>query len=296
VSPRKLVAYQTMDELVRDNFKFFTRITMIDYKYTYFNSSLFTSYYKAWLRIWYKHWFLDGKTEVGFLVYYNFTNYTDVLYTFVIHPDTVKIFQKSVELPIVSYLGTSYKYSEKRMIRFLRWVFWNDQNKLIAQDLQNCSKTAWIIPKYLAQDISGNLIKSGKHSDVGNTAYSKPYLYLSLSALLPLSLLNRYSRIYSSGLVEWWPTFINETYLRVKNDPVPLAKPNMKGHTQVIFYILCSGLSVALCSIIVELSGKMFKFLKRMYLYLRLKLIKCFTYLNRNLNPNAKGSVYDNNL
>ncbi len=138
-----------------------------------------------------------------------------------------------------------------------------------------CNKSAWILPNYLAQDIFRKLTKSGKHSDVGTHSYSSPFLYVELRGLFPLSLLNQFSKIAASGVIEWWPNFINRTDLSREDDKLPPTKPNMKGHTQVIFIILGSGLSFSLSSMFLELSGSIVKYLKFLCSFICILIQSC---------------------
>ncbi len=300
-----------MNELVEDNFTIFTRI--IEFHYEYINLSDIEPYYTIfynWLNMYHKKWYIDAFTEIAHVIFHRH-RLNDPLERCVIHPNTIKTFIEPIDRPEVaireiSNLSSdsleplskpSFANNNQKIKKLLTQSFWNDQKRLVAQDLHNCSKTAWVLPNYMAQDLSRNLIKSGKHSDVGITAYTRPTLYLLFFGLYPLSLVNEYSKLSTSGLVEWWPNFINETYLNVKNDQIPLAKPNMKGHTQVIFYILCGGLTIAFSSMIVEISGILFKFIKAMYTIIFQNAMKYVLQLKRffALNGNYRTSKYGNN-
>lgn len=90
-------------------------------------------------------------------------------------------------------------------------------------------------------------------------------MYLELSGLFPLSLLNQFSKILQSGLVEWWPNFNNRTdFGRISEKKHP-TKPNMTGQTQVIFILLGSGLLIAFVSLVGELNEMIFKSLITLY-------------------------------
>lgn len=52
-------------------------------------------------------------------------------------------------------------------------------------DLIKCNKTAWILPKYLAQIYSRSLKKLDKHSDIGISTFNNPYFTLWLSSSQP---------------------------------------------------------------------------------------------------------------
>ncbi len=270
VSPRQLISYRTLDELVEDNFTIYSRIVQLDY------TDLTTDYEFGLAKmnghqfsVLYGGYFGMGASEA----LYTFHIPPDplqkkLLENSQIHPDTEKIYVESIK--IVKPLLTILKNQASSFIEnTLKLRFSNNQKKLISDDMHNCSKTAWILPSYLAQDIFRDLTKSGNHSDVGTYSYSNHLLYLKLSGLLPLSLQNQFSKISASGVIEWWPNFINRTdFIRTK-DNVPPTKPNMHGHTQVIFIMLSTGLLIAFCSLLAELSGKIAKWIKLISNYFR---------------------------
>lgn len=187
------------------------------------------------------------------------------------HPRTAEIILEPLELlDTLSRGGMSDWYKGwSPNINTFRARFWNNQNELIVQDIYNCNKTAWIIPNYMAQDISRNLTKSGYHSDVGTVVYSKPFLYLRLYGMFPISLLKQFSRISATGVVEWWPNFINRTDLQKSNEKSPPTKPNMRGHTQVIFILLGIGLLIAFTSFIGELGVILYKGIRKVFKFFR---------------------------
>ncbi len=264
VTPRLQIPYYTMDELIQDNFKIYSSITEFEYKYT--SRRL--------------EWNFYSKDEHTFQLYENgYRGYgsTEVMYfnEMMMSPNVIPIsinvqgmFTEPIHLfePLVQAGLINWQIRNKQdfsiEVSTLKVRFWNNQIRLISKDMHKCNRTAWILPNYFAQDISRSLSKIGHHSDVGTYAYSKPFLYLQISGLFPLSLLNHYSRISASGIIEWWPNFINRTDLGKQIDVVPPVKPNMMGHTQVIFIILGIVLLIALSSLVLELSGIIFRYMK----------------------------------
>ncbi len=283
VTPRQLISYRTISELFEDNFKIYSRITQLKYDNLWQEFGwVFKANDEHNMFLFHKGWSIYANAEVEKV----FVNLDDTLQGMHLkkcqmHPDTLNQLVEPLDLlePLSKSGVLDWKIpnepdSEKEF-NTLNRRFWNNQNALIAKDMHNCSKTAWILPNYLAQDISRSLTKSGNHSDVGTFAFSKPFLYLRLTGLFPLSLLNQYSKVLASGLVDWWPNFINRTDLRRTSEKMPPKKPNMNGHTQVIFIILGSGLLIAISSLIGELSGKLFKYIKLIYGFCRKQILKC---------------------
>lgn len=125
---------------------------------------------------------------------------------------------------------------------------------LIQDDLNNCSKSAWLMPNYLAQISHRSLRKSGKYSDVSSKAYTSPESnFIYWTAYVPASIFRRFSLIPTTGLLEWWPKFINRSDLTTSNVNILPPKPNMSGNILVVFVFLIGGLSIALLCMFAEL-------------------------------------------
>lgn len=134
--------------------------------------------------------------------------------------------------------------------------FKQKQEKLIANSINNCSRTAWVMPNYFAQIFFRSLRKAGNHSDVSIAAYTKPVLVFYFEALyLPSSLIQRFSMIQNTGLLEWWPKVINRSDLVINNENKPPTKPNMSGNIRVIFDFLGSGIAIGVSCMILEVSS-----------------------------------------
>ncbi len=137
------------------------------------------------------------------------------------------------------------------------------QENLIASDLSNCSKTAWMLPNYLAQISHRRLKKSEKHSDVSGKSYTSPDInFWYIGAYITSSILQQISRIPNSGLLEWWPKLINRSDLILGPANAIPTKPNMTRNILVIFIFLFGGLSIALLCMIFELWRSMLREVK----------------------------------
>jgi len=127
------------------------------------------------------------------------------------------------------------------------------QEKLIKSSLTECSKTAWLLPNYLAQVKHRLLKKSAKHSDVSVNAYTMSEIsFVYHNSYVPSSILRRFSWIPTTGILEWWPKLINRSDLVLGSDNNNPTKPNMSGNILIIFVLLGSGLSVSIVCIASE--------------------------------------------
>lgn len=91
------------------------------------------------------------------------------------------------------------------------------QHNLLLKDLKNCNKTAWILPDFVGHSVSRYLRKLGKHSDVGIDAYTKTHISFYVMGVMPTSLLQQFGWMSSSGLLQWWPNFINRADLDIQS-------------------------------------------------------------------------------
>ncbi len=151
------------------------------------------------------------------------------------------------------------EYAKKDQLSVITVDFYEKQAQFIADDLQKCNKTAWILPDYEAQQMTQQLHQSGKHSDVGVTTYFKPYLNLNFRGPVPSFLIQRVSAVHGSGLLEWWSDLINRTDLVRRSESKPPVKPTMFGNIQMIFFILPAGMSMATIFVLFELHQYIFR-------------------------------------
>ncbi len=153
------------------------------------------------------------------------------------------------------------------------------QIKVVADDLLKCNRSAWILPEYLAYDLSRDLKMAGKHSDVGTNALSKPTVYFFYIGLVPTSIYKRTDLVSSAALFQWWQGFINKTHLENANTCELPQKPNMAGNIQLIFILFGGGLILAFSCMILnsEIHFFIVKFVIRVYS----TFSKTFTFFKR---------------
>jgi len=268
VTPRQLISYHTVDELVADEFKIFSRVTQFSYKNRPDNSKYYLNVDKTSVFLIYKHWSVFANSE--FADYFEYSeNATEqyLLETSQLHPNISKIFMEPIDLlkPLARVESIFWNFSKTIdfdiMANSLYSRFWKNQNDLILEDLLGCNKSAWILPNYLTQDISRTIQRSNKHSDVVASTYLRPFLCLRMSGLIPLSLQSQFAKMQKSGILDWWPKFINRTDLNKEKSSLPPTKPNMSGHTQVIFFIFCIGVSFGIISMLIESSSLLVKYI-----------------------------------
>lgn len=155
----------------------------------------------------------------------------------------------------ISNIDRANIFKYKNDTRALPELFNLIQEDLIRSDLNNCSKTAWFLPNYLAQIFHRMLKKSKKYSDVSSGSYSlSEVTFYYDHSYVPSSILQQISFLQTTGLFEWWPKLINRSDLVTGKDTNILREPNMSGNILVIFVILGCGIVVAVACFAVERS------------------------------------------
>lgn len=96
------------------------------------------------------------------------------------------------------------------------------------------------------------LFDFSKYSNVSNFAYTTPEIYLGVIIYMSYSssILQQFYFISQTGLVEWWPKFINVSNIDVGNDKRIPIQPNMSGNILITFVFLGAGLSNSLACLI----------------------------------------------
>lgn len=109
-----------------------------------------------------------------------------------------------------------------------------------------------MLPNYLAQTFYRSLRKSGMHSDVGVKAFtSHELVFMFYDSYVTSSILMQFSFIPSTGLLEWWPKFINRSDLVDFSVSNP-SKPNMLGNILVIFAFFGGGIAFSITCFVLE--------------------------------------------
>ncbi len=121
--------------------------------------------------------------------------------------------------------------------------FMHSQEKLIKQNLQNCSKSAWLLPLYKAETVATFLRQQNLHSDVGKETYFKTNFALHLVGLVPSHILKGFAAVAEAGLFEWWDNILVSFIDSTDNSDLGPLKPNMKGNILVIFVVWLVGMA-----------------------------------------------------
>lgn len=264
LSPRTYIPYTKLDQLLHDNFSLYTRQepdynSMPDYEHWGALRRLgFVN--KSYLNL------VDGKydqqsvhLEINIAIESlarhksKGKRIVERLYKYSqAHKNTTNLIFETVNniltlarivIPIPIVLGNI------KMNMELQKIFFKKQDTLLFNDLNNCFKSAWILPEYTSHEISKKLKMLGKEVSVGIEAYTQPYITFTMQGLFPTLLMQRIQMIRPSGIFEWFPKLVNNTeaFDDKSGSYAEFTKPNMSGNIQVIFYLfgICVCLSTA---------------------------------------------------
>lgn len=122
--------------------------------------------------------------------------------------------------------------------------------KNLLLSINECQKSAVILPNYMCLQMQNALVKSrnGHLVFVGQESYSAMSYMFQLSGLVPPFVLRRIHWISESGIWEWWMRLLGERRFESKVS-VPVKAATMKGNIIIIFELWLSGtfFSVVCC-------------------------------------------------
>lgn len=305
VRPSKPVPYTEFDELVRDKFSVYRKIDRLDYEvnprlvepgFSWMSNLSYTSSERGpWVEVD-RLLFVVARTELWTIgIKRNIKNIvtrkTDLKFEklkrvilesrfhrktheLLVRPLLLLIMLEKSGLPefqnlVIDYCTQIGAFSWKKWSKAFTQYFWENQDDIIVEDLKNCSKSAWILPKYQANKFAKMLQKRGLHSDVGKESYTKSDLLFYFTGLVPPFLLKRISVISSTGVFEWWQKFIESKTSFLQNPSQVPVKPSMKGNILVVFVVWGSLLGIALSAFSLELLCKKHHILVSGYIFCR---------------------------
>ncbi len=283
--PGSQISYKNFDQLVEDGFTVYGRIQDADYSFRSGKGKIYRKVSKHRVLLAKRHFDVWGQIEI-FSVDAPVSGKLEKIKNYSrIHPSLLKALIEPVD-----FLGdlVNVDVIDKNIGRKYNWnLFLTErisqiQHKIIASDLDNCSRTAWVLPNYVARNTLRNLRRSGKHSDVGSEAYvSTEIIFFILGPNVPSLVLQRILMISNTGLFDWWQRLINRSDLVMGNSNIPPKKPNMSGNIINIFVLLVGGLSIALLCMVLESWRLVFAQCKFSYQFIIRKLLKLFFHVKQ---------------
>lgn len=260
VVPRKPVAYQYLDELIRDNFSFYARSFDICF-----------GNIRACNNIGFEK--IDGsmndygslfiETEVTkFLERYNSSNKIFNSLKLKLHPQVTSLIRKKLlerkEIPTKPVISIN-DYDK------IHDVFLNikkEEEMIFLKLLEKCEKMAFAVPFQRSLEYQKTIARRKKFTGdlfIGTESLSEIDWMFYLAGSVPPHLIERIHKLEESGIWQWWVELLTSRIMEnIKADHVEAA--TMKGNTVVIFVVWITGVGFALiCRILELVCGKCFQ-------------------------------------
>ncbi len=130
-------------------------------------------------------------------------------------------------------------------------------NKVNETLLENCNKTAVLLPDLAAHPYYYGLKKKKKSVFLGNDLKMSMAHGIKFNRRVNQQLLVRMQGLYSSGILDWWNTFMVDIMPRIQGgflqDGIqPVKASDMDGNIVVVFVIFCVGILAGILTLIVE--------------------------------------------
>ncbi|CAL8135793.1 unnamed protein product [Orchesella dallaii] len=153
-----------------------------------------------------------------------------------------------------------------------------DEEKMLEEFMEQCNKTALILPSFMCQQHKRRLHHLGRRDVfVGKEIYTNPSFSFYLGGLIPPYIVKRLSGMGASGLWEWWTKAIHEgSGLKSYTVNKALRKPTLDGNILVIFALLICGIFVALLCLVIENRKRLYSQAEKGISYVKQW---CLTYL-----------------
>ncbi len=297
VQPRHYIPYTTLDELAKDKFSIYSRVTQVQYHLNRYAVEFYADPNKRpllsrWTEV------IFGKDDFAifmatelhqhfrrkkYVFRNNGKNSDTTLYQLrkfslasKLHKCVPKILSSSVDslLTLIRSNLPNYRNLDVRSGSNGRWIFAlseyfsQSQQELIAENLKNCSKSAWILPWDEANKMSNLLQKSKLQSNVGTESYFDVDISLMFRGYVPASLTKDFSKMSESGIFGWWHDLVLQLIPKLENNDISPKTPNLNGNIIVIFTLLMSGVGLATIIFVGEIGLYIYQALRFIYYHI----------------------------
>ncbi|CAL8121436.1 unnamed protein product [Orchesella dallaii] len=269
IAPRNPVPYKYLKELVHDSFVIFARSSFVGFYWYdremprwsnvsiskhYLNVADSASVFSVIQRLL---WGLDYREKAELTKTYNdsIRLMEQVEQATGLHPHFISVLKNRFEeiesinpFPFMPSQGIHTALQER---------FWTREDLILADFIDQCNRTALLLPQHLCMKHAHRLQRLKKDDVfVGKEAYVNNLYTFTLTYRKPSFIIKRLSGTKESGIWEWWLKLAKGGYKLYQTRKV-LTKPNLDGNVLVIFSLLCIGLVVA-CAIFVLENWKYF--------------------------------------
>lgn len=278
VSPRKIVLPTILDDLIKENYKIFTRSHHLKLSSLYrledtknateadLEGSLVKGYNSHYYNFKWRSSFNSEKpieimSELFFLKYQKDIFTTGVnISTLLNIRDPIKSFSQLIPLKVMREIlfATKDKLQNDSLIKtsFVENMFFEFEEKQLSKVLQSCDSVAVILPNHLCSKYKQSLKPTTGKISISKEAFYETGMSFYFQGLVNPSIFLRIGSMSQSGIWEWWNRFITYMHLLSMRPPqfqkVFKSAITLSGNAQVIFYILLVGLVTSVLEFLLE--------------------------------------------
>lgn len=256
VVPRQPILYKYFHELIRDKFEIYTRSISSHFlafkpnddgyesldNLRIHNYSVVIAVETKYLLDVYNKSILENLKLGGYKQHKNLEGLVRSMSR--MHPNSKSTFFKLL-LDKISHKNQDWRKDVLMAVQIFP-EFQTLETELLLGSLQNCEKTAVIVPYYATMEFETELVKRSHMTNafIGEESYSDTNWLFTLDGLVPPHVIKRIIYISESGICQWWMDLFDfRRHVVKQNDLVQPA--SMSGNIIVVFILLVSGFAVA---------------------------------------------------
>lgn len=261
VIPRKPIIFKYLNELVQSGFNIYTRIEYIDVMFRNTDNNVIidlhdnyvehTQNFTYALMTEVKSLAKDYKPNVLIRELLREEHRTDktlvdtgLLDRTRLHPMIVRLFGKLTNDMTPTY---EYFWSEAERIRDRIQETLRSEEKLkLEESLEECQKSAVIMPDYISKDVFKRLVMKRKiaHVFIGEELFSDIDWIYTIQGIIPPNIIRRVHRIGESGVWHWWMDLFEG--IKFVNENADHVEPaSMTGNIVVVFSVWALGIGLS---------------------------------------------------
>lgn len=268
ITPRKVIPYENLQQLIDDRFTVLTRLGYILYPpHTIGNYSNLQSEITQHVAFWSVQQHVDHSNSLQVAAVHSEVKQLSSMMKWKLLSEN---FQMRNSLELVTNLTQLHKHAASSLtdivFKYLR-QFWDEQSPdfrsppvlsqmieamkegeliVLFDEIQKCDKSAVLLPISICNSWQKRLQRLGHpHISVGKEAYFNTKVVFRLEGLLPQYIIKYIISVHESGIWRRWEDLLKGIISEVRNEIAKPEKPNMSGNIIMIFSLLAGNVLAA---------------------------------------------------
>lgn len=269
VLPRAPILYNKFSELLRDNFKIYTRTAYVHLEYSHNPQAGVVA-----LDMSFENKSIVVETELEDLSLYADSKVDDDGYTrrngslhkygvmqaATLHPQVKTMFVDFLEKKIRSFQENMLEPGKmlwivERMLSQIHRELQAIEKPELIKSIKKCQQTAILLPDYICREIKKVLVRKDKmqHVFIGEESFTDLDWTFGIAGDIPPFVIKRIHGIAESGVWQWWVRLLrrNEMHDVDKHDVVRAV--GISGNIVILFVVWSGGVFLAILYFIIEL-------------------------------------------